>query len=178
MLTLVESAILTYHKQIEFFEAKGYQIIAPNLRGYNGSTAPSSLYSYTINEMAKDVKHLIVDYAGRNKAIVVGHDWGGLIASTFASMYPEHCEKLVLLNMGHPNAYIKVFQTEPEAKKMATYAFVFSMPIVPPLMVARCVVVRKKVVLNNKNFLSKKTEAIMKASSSASSLIRLHNAAS
>lgn len=135
----LDAASLTFHRQITFFEKLGYHVLAPNLRGYNLSSTPSSLFGLTVSELSSDILSLVQLYAPTvsKRAIIVGHDWGGLIGATFCSLYPQHCEKLVLLNIGHPNAYIKVYNEEAEAKKMATYAFIFSVPIIPPLLVSR-----------------------------------------
>lgn len=50
--------------------------------------------------------------AGYEKAVVCGHDWGGVITWQFASRYPDMCEKIVVLNCPHRKAWAKVVRTQ------------------------------------------------------------------
>jgi len=45
--------------------------------------------------------------AGYEKCILVGHDWGGAVAWSYTAMYPEHVERLIVLNIPHPKAFEK-----------------------------------------------------------------------
>lgn len=87
--------------QIEALAAAGYQVWVPDQRGYNLSDKPDGLAAYTIDTLAADVIGLI-DAAGAQKAVVVGHDWGAAVAWWTAAVYPEHVERLVVLNVPHP----------------------------------------------------------------------------
>ncbi|NIV11741.1 MAG: alpha/beta fold hydrolase, partial [Aliifodinibius sp.] len=66
-------------KQIPAVTAAGYRVWAADQRGYNLSDKPERIAAYSLNELAADIVGLI-DAAGREKAIVVGHDWGAGVA--------------------------------------------------------------------------------------------------
>ena len=70
-------------------------------RGYSESDKPDGVDAYRIEAIASDVAGL-VRALGREKAFVVGHDWGGLIAWHVAQQHPEIVERLAILNMPHP----------------------------------------------------------------------------
>lgn len=63
-------------------------VVAPDMRGYGETSQPTSVNDYTQPVLAKDVVG-IADYLGYNKFIVVGHDWGAMLAWSVALLYPE-----------------------------------------------------------------------------------------
>ena len=74
-------------------------VVAPDMRGYNLSEKPQS--GYDIETLTADVLALIRSL-GEEKAIIIGHDWGGVIAWAFAARFPDATEKLVIMNAPHP----------------------------------------------------------------------------
>jgi len=74
----------------------GYRVIIPDQIGFGKSTKPIDL-QYTFHLLAKNTKQLL-DSLNINKANVLGHSMGGMLASRFALMYPENVDKLILLN--------------------------------------------------------------------------------
>ncbi|KAG2381919.1 hypothetical protein C9374_005711 [Naegleria lovaniensis] len=102
------------------FGGQSYTVMAPDLRGYNGTEKPdvNNLANYDIGEFVHDVKGLIDGYYGNNeahnrKAVVVAHDWGAVIAWALASTYPQVVEKLIILNVPHPSTLTKTITTLP-----------------------------------------------------------------
>ena len=83
-----------WRRQIPFFAAAGYRVIAPDQRGYNLSEKPAGVASYRVNLLSDDVIGLI-DALGYEKVILVGHDWGAAVAWWTAGAHPERLEKLV-----------------------------------------------------------------------------------
>src|SRR5437868_13828613 len=81
--------------------AKHFQVVAIDLRGYNQSDQPKGVENYTLDKLVEDVDAVIKHFR-QEKAILVGHDWGGAIAWTFAMTHPEKTERLVILNVPHP----------------------------------------------------------------------------
>jgi pimeloyl-ACP methyl ester carboxylesterase len=77
-----------------------FRVWAPDMRGYNLSDKPRGAAAYNLDLLAADVAGLI-DAAGVEKAYLVGHDWGGVVAWHVAALYPERLEKLVILNAPH-----------------------------------------------------------------------------
>src|SRR5579884_2704260 len=81
--------------------APSYKCVAPELRGYGESDAPRGIRHYRVEELAGDLRGLIRHF-GRDRAVVIGHDWGGAIAWVASLMHPEVVERLVILNCPHP----------------------------------------------------------------------------
>jgi len=59
--------------------SKNHFVVSPDMRGYNLSTKPEKLDQYQMEFLIEDVKQL-VEYLGYKKFILVGHDWGGIVA--------------------------------------------------------------------------------------------------
>ncbi|GAB4578377.1 MAG: hypothetical protein Fur0022_11120 [Anaerolineales bacterium] len=67
-----------WRKQIPCLAEAGYRVWVPDQRGYNESDKPKGIAAYTLDQLAGDVIGLI-DAAGREKAILIGHDWGAAV---------------------------------------------------------------------------------------------------
>ena len=76
-----------WREQIEPLVNAGYRVVAPDLRGYNLSSAPEGFSAYTADKLATDIRGLIHEL-GAESAMVVGHDWGGTVGWTLA-MNPQ-----------------------------------------------------------------------------------------
>lgn len=83
-----------------------FEVVAMDLRGYNLSDQPQEVEAYRMEYLLQDVM-AVIRACGREKAIVVGHDWGGAIAWQLAIQHPEVVEKLIVCNMTHPTGYSK-----------------------------------------------------------------------
>src|SRR6266566_3121224 len=68
--------------------AKHFQVVAIDQRGYNKSDQPKAVESYTVDKLVQDVE-AVLKHVKQDKAVIVGHDWGGLVAWTFAMTHPE-----------------------------------------------------------------------------------------
>ena len=69
----------TWRHQIPAIAAAGYRVIVPDLRGFGRSDTPEAVEDYDIAHLTGDLVGLL-DALGVNKAIFMGHDWGGLLA--------------------------------------------------------------------------------------------------
>jgi pimeloyl-ACP methyl ester carboxylesterase len=98
-----ENGLVSWKYQIPFFVEKGYFVVAPDNRGYGRSQAPEFDDFMVCNheEAGKDINALILHY-DKKKPIVVGHDWGAGAVFDFAAEFPTVAEKVVILNMMHP----------------------------------------------------------------------------
>ena len=78
-----------------------FKVVAMDLRAYNLSDQPKGVENYKMQHLVEDVI-AVVQSLGQEKAIIVGHDWGGAIAWKLAIDHPEVVEKLIVCNMTHP----------------------------------------------------------------------------
>jgi len=74
--------------QIRFLLDKGYRVVAPEMRGYGQSDAPKGVEAYDTVTLAGDVAGLIDAY-DQGPAVVIGHDWGCIVAWHTAWLHPE-----------------------------------------------------------------------------------------
>jgi pimeloyl-ACP methyl ester carboxylesterase len=107
--------------------AKHFHVVAIDQRGYNLSGQPEGVENYTTDKLVGDVV-AVVKHFGVAKAVIVGHDWGGLVAWTFAMTHPEMTDRLVVLNLPHPRGLLRELATNPEQKKNSQYARDFQKP--------------------------------------------------
>ena len=97
---------LTWKKQIPFFADKGYRCAALSLRGYVNSAKPEGVENYAIPKLVADAKETI-EFLGGQPVILIGHDWGGVIAFFLAVQNPNLVVKLVLFNTSFGKNFIK-----------------------------------------------------------------------
>jgi pimeloyl-ACP methyl ester carboxylesterase len=108
----------------------GYRVFVPDQRGYNTSAKPARVADYALDVLATDVAGLI-DAAGRSRAMVVGHDWGGVVAWWLALRHPERVERLAVLNAPHPVAFRRYLLRHPSQLLRSWYTFFFQIPWLP-----------------------------------------------
>jgi pimeloyl-ACP methyl ester carboxylesterase len=89
----------TWRNQLPALAAGGYRAVAPDLRGYGGSDKPPR--GYDLITAAADTAGLI-RALGEANAVIVGHDWGGLVAWTLASYFPKSVRRLAIVSSAHP----------------------------------------------------------------------------
>jgi pimeloyl-ACP methyl ester carboxylesterase len=116
--------------QIDFLAAAGYHVLAPDQRGYNLSDKPKGIGAYHLDLLAADVVGLI-NAAGREKAYLVGHDWGGAAAWWTAVKYPQRVERLAVLNCPHPIVMRQHLFRNKTQRRKSWYIFFFQMPYLP-----------------------------------------------
>ncbi len=119
-----------WRQQIPFFAAAGYRVWVPDQRGYNLSAKPRGVDAYRIETLAADVVGLI-DAAGRERAYLVGHDWGAAVAWWTAVSYPERLHKLGILNVPHPAVMAAHLQRSPAQLRKSWYIGFFQLPCLP-----------------------------------------------
>ena len=123
----------SWRRQIPALKAAGFRVIAPDLRGYNLSGKPKGVPAYAASLVARDVEQLI-QLCGADRAVVVGHDWGGAIAWHFAMRYPERLERLVIMNAPHPIRFLRGLRTWRQLRK-SWYIFLFQIPWLPEALI-------------------------------------------
>ncbi|MBP87141.1 MAG: alpha/beta hydrolase [Planctomycetaceae bacterium] len=101
--------------------AEHFQVVAIDQRGYNKSDRPTGIENYAMPKLVSDVK-AVVKHFGQKQAVIVGHDWGGAVAWSFAMAHPEMTERLIILNLPHLNALRRELANNPEQRKASAYA--------------------------------------------------------
>jgi pimeloyl-ACP methyl ester carboxylesterase len=89
----------TWRSQLTSLSAAGFRAVAADLRGYGGSDKPPR--GYDLITAASDAAGL-VRALGEANAVIVGHDWGGLVAWTMAAYYPKVVRRLAVVSVAHP----------------------------------------------------------------------------
>ena len=116
----------TWRDQMEALSDK-FQCVAIDQRGYNLSDKPKGVENYQMRLLVGDVL-AVIKALGREKAIIVGHDWGGAVAWQVALNVPQVTEKLIILNLPHPRGLSRELANNPEQQKASAYARNFQKP--------------------------------------------------
>lgn len=124
----------SWRRQIPALADAGFRVLAPDQRGYNLSDKPRGVYAYRLDALTADVA-AVLDWAGRERAAVVGHDWGGAVAWRFAMDYPQRVERLVILNAPHPVAFAREMRHWSQRRR-SWYMFYFQIPWLPETLFA------------------------------------------
>lgn len=88
----------SWRHQIPALAAAGYHVLAPDQRGYGGSSRPPDIEAYTIVELTADIAGLLDD-VGADKAVLVGHDWGSPVVTNFPLFFPERVRAVAALSV-------------------------------------------------------------------------------
>ncbi|WP_433338776.1 alpha/beta fold hydrolase [Spirillospora sp. CA-294931] len=91
--------------------ARRYRVIAVDLRGMGGSSKPEG--GYDKKTMALDIREL-TRHLGLGRVSVAGHDIGAMVAFAFAANHPDAVEKIVLLDVPHPDENWSAMRLLPE----------------------------------------------------------------
>lgn len=119
-----------WRKQIPYFSGRGFQVWAPDQRGYNLSDKPSGISAYQIDQLALDVIGLI-DAAGEEAAYVVGHDWGAAVAWWLAARHPGRVRAMTVINVPHPVVMRRYLTCSIRQLMKSWYIFFFQLPWLP-----------------------------------------------
>jgi epoxide hydrolase 4 len=123
----------SWRHQLPALAAAGYRAVAPDLRGYGGTDAHGP---YDLRTLAGDVDALITAL-GRDRATVVGHDWGGVIAWAAAHLHPARVERLAILNAPHPVLMRKEVTASGDQRHRSRYILYFQVPFLPERRLSR-----------------------------------------
>ena len=101
--------------------AATHQVAALDLRGYNLSDKPKGVENYDMKLLVGDVL-AVIKHTSKQKAVIVGHDWGGAIAWSVATAVPQMVERLIVVNLPNPNGLRRELANNPEQQKNSAYA--------------------------------------------------------
>jgi pimeloyl-ACP methyl ester carboxylesterase len=123
----------TWRAQLTALAEAGFHAVAPDLRGYGASDKPPR--GYDLPTLSADVAAL-VRALGEREAVVVGHDWGGLLAWTMAALHPRTVRRPVVLSMAHPRR-LRAGMADPAQRHASRYMLRFQVPRLPERMLTR-----------------------------------------
>jgi pimeloyl-ACP methyl ester carboxylesterase len=123
----------TWRAQLGSLADAGFHVVAPDLRGYGASDKPPR--GYDLPTLSADVAAL-VRALGEREAVVVGHDWGGLLAWTMAALHPRSVRRLVVVSSAHPRR-LRAAMTGPGQRRASRYALGFQAPRLPERRLTR-----------------------------------------
>ena len=110
----------TWRAQMEGL-ADRFTVVAIDQRGYNLSDKPAGVENYDVRLLVGDVLAVMKE-VGQPKAIIVGHDWGGVVAWQLAINVPQAVDKLIILNLPHPRGLSRELAHNPEQQANSAYA--------------------------------------------------------
>ena len=90
--------------QVTALAGAGHRVLAPDLRGFGLSDRPAGKAAYTLDLLVADAL-AVMDDAGVERAAVVGHDWGAVLAWALAAAAPQRVSATVAVSVGHPSAF-------------------------------------------------------------------------
>jgi len=120
-------AAFVWDFMLEYFsrpEHGGYRCIAPNLRGFEHSSAPTEVSAYRPKHLVQDIAALIELETTGNQgqlAALVAHDWGGAVAWNLTNQMPHLMHQLVIINSPHPGTFLRELKNNPEQQAASAY---------------------------------------------------------
>lgn len=90
----------SWRHQIPALASAGYHVVAPDMRGYGGSSVPHDIAAYAITDLVGDMVALVAAL-GESRAAIVGHDWGAAVAWNAALMRPDLFHAVAAMSVPH-----------------------------------------------------------------------------
>lgn len=119
----------------------GWRCVAPNLRGFEHSSAPDDVAAYKAKHLVQDITAL-VDLITADSPTpgslggLIAHDWGGALAWTVAARHPQRVHRLVIVNAPHPTTFQRELVHSPEQQAASAYMNFLARPDAPALLAA------------------------------------------
>lgn len=129
----------SWRYQMPLLAAAGWRVWAPNLRGYGASSKPEGVRAYALDHLTADVAALIDAASAEapvSEVMIVAHDWGAIIAWTFAILKLRPITRLVIMNVPHPMVGAREIRKWRQFWK-SWYIFFFQLPRLPERMMGR-----------------------------------------
>lgn len=101
-------------------ENGGYRCVAPNLRGFERSSAPPEPAAYRAKHLVQDLVALI-QAEGAPVECLVAHDWGGAVGWNFANQQPGLLKRLAIVNSPHPGTFLRELKDNPDQQRASAY---------------------------------------------------------
>lgn len=112
--------LLTFFAQAE---NGGFRCVAPNMRGFEASSAPEEVKDYRAKFLVQDILALIDSECSATHplAALVAHDWGGAVAWNLTNQRPDRVSRLVIINSPHPGTFLRELQINPAQQAASEY---------------------------------------------------------
>lgn len=107
--------------------ARDHRVVAPDQRGFAGSSKPGAVADYAPDRIVADVVAL-ADALGIGRFTLVGHDWGGAAAWATALAHPDRVARLVILNAPHPLVFQRSLIADAAQRAASQYITAFRNP--------------------------------------------------
>jgi len=104
--------------------APQHACLAPNLRGYPGSSAPAEVEDYRARHLVADLVALLeglVTERGAPLPLLVAHDWGGAVAWNLAAQRPDLIGRLLIINSPHPATFLRELRGNADQQQASAY---------------------------------------------------------
>jgi len=123
----------SWRYQMPLLARLGYRVWAPNQRGYGKSSRPKGVAAYAMDHLVADIAGLI-DASGSREVVLVGHDWGAMVAWVFAIQQVRPLARLVIMNVPHPACFLDVLQNNKEQRSKSWYIRFFQIRWLPEFL--------------------------------------------
>ncbi len=125
---------VSWRHQMPVLAAMGFRVWAVNQRGYGRTTRPGRVSDYAIPHLIADVAALM-DASGARSTVLIGHDWGAMVAWCLAAGQVRPLERLVIMNVPHPLCFRAALR-RPRQMLRSWYAAFFQVPALPERLLA------------------------------------------
>lgn len=119
-----------WRHQVPVLVEAGFRAVAPDLRGFGESDRPAEVEDYAVTHSVQDVI-AVLDALSLERAHIVGHDFGALVAWLVAAFAPQRVDHLVAMSVGHPNA---LRERSIEQREKAWYQLLFQFDVAEELL--------------------------------------------
>ncbi len=114
----------------------GYQVIAPNQRGYSATARPRGYQNYTMQILAKDIVAIARSVGFDHQFHLVGHDIGAVVGWTVATLYPDFLKSWTALSVPDWPAYLWALNNDPVQQKKGHYVHTFQHKYIPEFILS------------------------------------------
>ena len=120
----------SWRHQLGPLAAAGWHAVAPDMRGYGTSSRPKARAAYALDHLVADAAGLF-DALGARRRLLIAHDWGALVAWTFAMRQVRPLDGLVIMNVPHPAVFRAVLRRSWRQRLRSWYVVFFQLPRLP-----------------------------------------------
>jgi len=119
------------HQLKEF--ASTHWVVAVDLRGYGQSEKPAGRSAYHYDTLVEDIRQIIT-LLGKEKCVLMAHDWGALIGWRMVHFYPELVSQFIPMNCPHPAAFHDTLTMDYTQVLKSWYIIFFQLPVIPEMV--------------------------------------------